>query len=100
MKQSAPQTMCEQKYSLDEQTVIVEIDQDGAVRIMECPPGVVVMVVEGVPGERPGEETSPAPPEQRKRSIGAGKREGTQPEQQWGPSPYTGVREIPVKFPD
>lgn len=85
-----------------EQAVIVEIDQDGAVRIRECPPGVVVMVVDRQvveSGERSEQDSSPAPPEQRKRSIGAGRREGTQPEQHQQSSTDTGVREIPVEFP-
>lgn len=55
-----------------EQAVIVEITQDGAARIRECPPGVVVMMVES--RERPEQEVCPTAPQQRKRSIGAGKR--------------------------
>lgn len=86
------------KPEADEQTVIVEIDQRGAVRIRECPPSVVVMMVEGFPGERP-EEVSPAEERPRKRSIGAGKRQRSQPTPRREPDTPTRVREIPVEFP-
>lgn len=77
-------------------TIIVEIAQDGAARVRECPPGVVVMLVES--RERPEEDPSPTST-QRKRCIGAGRRDGSQSEQVPQQRENVEIHEIPVEFP-
>lgn len=100
MKEQAMHAPHDVERGHDEQAVIVEITQDGAARIGQCPPGVVVMIVESA--ERSEQELSPTSSNHlphQKRSIGAGKRRGLPGTAAHREEEDIEVYAVPVKFP-
>ena len=79
----------------EELAVIVEIEKDGAARIRQCPPGVVVVVAHRseITDEDDQEE------HHRKRSMAAGKRNGAKNAPELDTGSLAGIRQIPVEFP-